>query len=205
MRARWIAGALLALLMGCDREHGVPEPQRAADQALELLKGVLDNKTAQLAGFDSPDQAQSARLGTPVDVYVVELDSLKKWTPKDDANAFILKNKSVEVVYPVLVNAQLKSTVSIFKAQDGYRPATFGNAEIARTLARYGREGAPFIVHVAVIGDYFIGRKSGNDVYLILPHDLDLPNLPAEKPLRSVDVLPQLAMLANEPDADMPR
>lgn len=210
MRAQWIASILLALLVGCDSDRtlrpAAPEPQRAANEALDLLKGVVDEETYRDAGFDSLEQASRAELGTPIEVYVVGLDQLKGWSERDDANALILKNKSVEAVYPVMIGNQVKSTVSIFKTEGGYRPATFGDAEIANALARYRRSDAAFIVRVPVAGTYFIGQKSDNEVYLTPVYEMArLPNSPPGRATRSADLLPQLAALAKAQDADMPR
>lgn len=209
MRAAFIASTALALLVGCDSnwtlQRATPDPQEAAERALSLLRDVIDEKNYRNAGFDSVEQARSAVLGKPMDVYVLRVDLLKGWNGQDDPNAKVLETKSVEVVYPVMVSQQAKSTVSIFKDDDGYRPATFGDAEIARILARYRRGDADFMVRVPVVGSYFIGRKSGNDVVLTSAYSVSTLPYQQGELVTAAELLPKLAMLAREPDADMPR
>jgi hypothetical protein len=209
MRAGRIASGVLVLLVGCDStwtlKGATPDPQESAKEALGLLQGVVDDKNYRTAGFDSVGEARRAVLGKPIDVYVLQVDKLKDWNRQGDPNAKVLETKSVEVVYPVMVGDQTKSTVSIFKDDDGYRPATFGDAEIARILARYRRSDADVIVQVPVVGSYFIGRRSDDQVSLIPAYSVRrLPYQPGQ-PVSSAELLPKLADLANEPESDMPR
>jgi len=54
-----------------------------------------------------------------------------------------------EVIYPVTVGGQPRSSVTVVKKNDGYTPSSFGNAEVARQLTRIrgDRMGDTFAVH----------------------------------------------------------
>ncbi|HEU4624295.1 MAG TPA: hypothetical protein VFS52_06005 [Steroidobacteraceae bacterium] len=210
MRAGWIVGAVLALLVGCDRhpklKPAAPEPQQAAGEALVLLKNVVNEQNYRALGFDSVDQARAAVLGRPLAVYELRRDELVDWNGTDE-KALVLRWKSAELVYPAMVGEQVKSTVSVFKEPAGYRPATFGNAQIARSLARYRQGTADFIVRVPALGMYFLGRESENEVLLTpVRSSGELPKFPPGVPVRAAELLPALAVLAKpEETAEYPR
>jgi hypothetical protein len=210
MRSLFIACTLLALLAACDRDSTLrpasPQPEQAAALALNLLQDLVDEHNYKQLGFDSPAQLKQAMLGQPLDIYIVGLDKLRQWGGEEGSDALVLQSKSEETVYPVLVGEQVKSTVSIFRQTAGYRPATFGNAEIARTLTRYRQGEADFIVRVPALGMYFIGRKAGDQVVLTpVRVDSRLPDFPPGRPVPSVQLLKQLGLLAKRPDAELPR
>jgi hypothetical protein len=212
MRTLFVTCALLVLLTACPRERmprdASPQQQPAAELALSRLRDLVsvDKENYKRVGFDSVAQVKEAGLGQPLDVYFVRRDKLREWKGQDP-DALVLQSKSEETVYPVLVDQQMKSTVSIFRdASAAYRPATFGNAEIARTLAHYGRGQGDFIVRVPAFAMYFIGRSAANQVELTpVRADSRLPDYPPGKPVPSVQILQQLALLAKRPGADLPR
>lgn len=211
LRAGWILSGVLALLAGCDSSwtlhRASPEPQPAAEKALELLQGVVDEQNYRNAGFASVDEARRAVLGKPLEIYVMRTDALRQWNGQGDANAVVLGEKSVEAVYPVIVDGQIRSTVSIFKDDEGYRPATFGDAEIARTLARYRKSDADFIVQVPLLGSYFIGQRSGNEVSVTLAYQAArLRGYQQGQQASPQELLPLLAGIARaDSKAEMPR
>ena len=201
---------LFVLLTACDRNpmpKDASPQQPAAKLALSLLRDLVsvDKENYKRVGFDSVAQVEQATLGQPLDVYFVRLDRLREWNGQDP-DALVLQSKSEETVYPVFVDQQMKSSVSIFKdASAVYRPATFGDAEIARSLAHYGRGQGDFIVRVPALAMYFIGRKVANQVELTpVRADSRLPDFPPGKPVPSVQILRQLAPLAKSLEDDLP-
>jgi hypothetical protein len=182
-------------LAACDWDwtlRGAAEqPEDAANLALNLLQDVVDEHNYKQLGFDSPAQAQQAVSGKqPLDVYIVRLDKLREWNGQEGgAEALVLQSKTSEVVYPVLVDTQVKSTVSIFRDKTGYRPAMFGNAQLAGTLARYRQSDADFIVRAPAFATYFIGRKTGDQVTLTpIEADARLPDFQPGKPVASIQI-----------------
>ena len=213
MRTLFVSFALLVLLTACGHRDPTsktasPQPQPAAELALSWLRDLVgeDEENNKESGFDSVEQVEQATLGQPLEVYFVRLDKLREWNG-EAPDALVLQSKSEETVYPVLVDKQMKSTVSIFRdAAAAYRPATLGNAEIARTLAQYGQGQGDFIVRVPAFGMYFIGRRAANQVELTpVRADSRLPDFPPGKPVPSVQILQQLVPLAKSMDAGLPR
>lgn len=84
-----------------------------ARQSLSALGELVTEQNAQQLGFESPRQAASATLGQPFPAYLVRLDELRAWHPGASADALL---KPLDrLIYPVLVDGKVRSSVTVEK------------------------------------------------------------------------------------------
>ena len=114
------------------------------------------------------------------------------------ADAASLLTRTAETVYPVMINGETKSSVTIVHKEGGYAPSSFGNAEIVKNLTRYRNPGgSDFMVRVPALNLYFLGRQVDNHLVLVaVSEDARLKLRPGE-PAPAETVLQQLVPLAN--------
>ncbi len=202
MRSLVTAIALVVLLAGCESKQTAkppsPQPQEGAQDALGVLQRLVNEQNYRAMGFDSVDEVKQAQLGPPLTVMNIPLDKLKSYQAGDDTQALLVK--SAETIYPVTVNAQVKSSVTIVHTEAGYKPASFGNAPIVKALSQYrqGEAGeGDFVVRVPALNMYFLARTvEGKTMIVPIADDLRLKLRPGEAvPLETA--LPDLVAAAN--------
>ncbi|MBK8255898.1 MAG: hypothetical protein IPK82_24925 [Polyangiaceae bacterium] len=107
-----------------------PTPQKAADEGLLRLKGLVDDETATELGFASGAEAQSATLGTPVEQRFVRLSALKAY--KAGAPVESVAPEVTHWIYPVLAGEQTKCQVWVEKVKEGFAPTQLGRPKAAK-------------------------------------------------------------------------
>lgn len=199
MRSFLIVAGLL-LLMGCSQENApkspVPEPEKAASDAVGILQKLVTDQNYKSFGFDSADEVKSAQLGQPLPVSVIGLDKLK------NAQAGVapdsLLTQSPETIYPVTVRGAVRSSVTIIHKAEGYAPASFGNAEIVKGLSRFRQAGNEFVLRIPAFNMYFLARRVENQVVLVPILDDPRMKVKAGEAVPLPRLLELLRPLANE-------
>lgn len=203
MRSLLLTCGLLLFMMGCQKSNEPPkspssQPQEAATTAIGVLQKMVTEKNFHALGFDSADQVKQAQLGEPLSIYDVGLDQLKTYKTGTDPNTLLVQ--SSRTLYPVTVNGQVKSSVTISHKESGYQASSFGNAEIIKSLSRYRQAQAAsgdFVVRIPAFNMYYLARRV--EKRLVLVPIIDDPRLKL-KPGEAVSaetVLDQLVPLAN--------
>jgi hypothetical protein len=172
MRFRLITSVVLVplLIVACQNQGKPPPPtpqaSDAASGALGVLRQLVTPQNFRAMGFDSAEEVSRAQLGAPLPVNNIGLDQLKQYQPGTDPAALI--KPTSETVYPILVDGNVKSSLTIVKKGDGYAPSAFGNADVAKRLGRYraGAEGDVFIVRVPALNFYFVGQRTAKGILL---------------------------------------
>ena len=155
--------SLAAASCGKKFGEGAPLPvgdsSQAAANALDTLRALVTEQNYKNLGFDSVSEVKNAALGAPLPVYEIGLDRLKGYEAGQDGNALLTPTE--EILYPVAVGGETRSSVSVVKKERGYVPSSFGKASIAKGLARFrGQDtAATFAVHIPILGLYFLGRR----------------------------------------------
>ncbi|HEX3765981.1 MAG TPA: hypothetical protein VHW23_45105 [Kofleriaceae bacterium] len=180
-----IVASCVILLAACsrscgERHEGAPAPVGSADLAalsgLRMFQHLVTPQNCQSLGFDSVEQAKRAVLAAPMLVFEIGWDRLKSFHPGDDVSRVLALTSSI--IYPVAVDAQPRSGVTVVKKPEGYVPASFGNAETVCALAQI-RTTNPvdvFAVFVPVLGMYFLAARTASG--LMLTPALEYPDLP---------------------------
>jgi hypothetical protein len=203
MRSRFlIEGLLLLFLLGCQRSGksttASARPEQAAAFAIGVLQRLVTEQNFRSLGFDSPEQVKRAQPGQPLAVFDVGLDQLKAYKPGVDPDHVL--QQSARIIYPVTVDGQVKSSITITHKESRYQASNFGDAEIIKRLSRYRLnqpEGSDFIVRVPAFNMYFLGRRvEGRLVLVPIIDDPRLKLTPGEAVGADI-VLEQLVPLAN--------
>lgn len=109
-----------------------PSPQKAAEEGLLRLKGLVDDETAAELGFASVAEAQSATLGPPVEQRFVKLSALKEY--KSGAPVESIAPEVTHWAYPVRAGEQTNCQVLVEKVQKGFAPTQLGRPKAAKKL-----------------------------------------------------------------------
>jgi hypothetical protein len=166
---RWIPILALLACTSCGYllpAPPTPQPEDAAAQALQELVTLVDAGNYRDLGFDTVGEVRRAGLGQPMAVFDVRLDGLKTYVAGQSVDALLAR--SPETIYPVVVDNTVKSSVVITRGQAGYTPAEFGRAFLVRRAApfRHG-QGGEFIVRIAALNSYFLGRRDAGGMELV--------------------------------------
>ena len=200
MRSTIVTAVLVLVMAGCQQDRGKPkppspQPQQAAGDALGVLQKLVNDQNYKAMGFDSADEVKQAQLAQPLTVYNIGLEQLKGY--KTGANPDSLLTKNSETIYPVTVNGQVKSSVSVVQKSGGYEPSSFGNAAIVKSLAGYRQSESDFVVRVPAFNMYFLGRRVENRLLLIPIVEDPRLKVRAGEPVPAETVLEQLVPIAN--------
>ncbi len=116
-------------------------------------------------------------LGTPIPVYFVGLETLRKFTPGDDPNTLLTSPH--EMIYPVLVDGNVRCSLGLKEQGGEWQVRTYGRPRLSRALAKIrdsqtAAGAAPedyFAVEIPSMYLVFIGRKNGEALLLTHVHD----------------------------------
>ena len=172
-----------------------------AQQSLEVFSQVANDGNYRSLGFDSLAEIRSARAEPAIPVYMVGLDTLRRYARGSDPVALLMPLD--KAIVPLSVQGQVKSSVSVEMRDGRWSVESYGAPNLARALARArvavanaAQGAAPFAVHVPALNSYFLGHREGTR--LMLTTVIDDPNLkvPAGRTLPAEDVFATLAPIA---------
>lgn len=196
-----ILGVLVPLLIVACQDQGKPPPltpqaSEAANGALSVLRQLVTAQNFRSMGFDSLDEVSRAQLGAPLSVSNIGLEQLKQYQPGTDPAALLTLTS--ETVYPVVVDGNVKSSLTIMKRDGGYAPSAFGNADVAKRLGRYRQSvgAGAFIVRVPALNFYFVGQRTPAGLSLTPIVSDPRLRLPEGQPAPADQVLAQLVPVA---------
>ncbi len=131
-------------------------------------------------------------------MFEIGLNQLKEYKP--GINPDTLLTPSSKTIYPVTVNSEVKSSVTISHKDNGYQASSFGSADIIKSLSRYRRAEAPgndFVVRVPAFNMYYLGRHVNSRLQLVPIIDDTRLKLKTGEAVPAETVLEQLVPLAN--------
>lgn len=208
----WIAAAAICAAgvgtFGCtpqvsDNRHAESEqapPQQettldgAAQAGLAALKELSTGPGAQSLGITAAD-AENASLGRGYEMFTVGLDQLREYQP--GASAAPLIKPSPDTIIPVVVNGQVRSSMTITRTERGFVATEIGGSEMMQAIARSAeRTPSDFLLRVPALGMQFVGRRvEGRTLLRLATPDPRLRLQPgAEMPAE--EVLAQLVPIA---------
>lgn len=158
------------LMMGCQPKQPAPkppaqQPQQAATDAIGTLQKLVNEENYKSLGFQSLDEVKQAQTGQPFEVQNLGLDKLKSYKAGADPNSLLVP--STETIYPVNVGNAVRSGITIVHKQQGYEPASFGNADIVQRLSANRQNPGDFVVRIPAFNLYFIARRVETRIVLV--------------------------------------
>ena len=208
---RWILAvpvlAALACTTGCAQpdadnrqasNQSEPKQERTVDEAtragLAAFKELTQGDNARSLGL-TPGEGANATLGQQYEVFTVGLDQLRAYRP--GVAAASLLNASPNVVIPILVNGQVRSSMTITRTEQGYVASEIGGAGLMQATARAAeRTPGDFLVRVPALGLQFVGHREGDRVMLSLTTPDPRLKLQPGAPMPADQVLQQLVPIA---------
>ena len=217
LQSRALRGALVAAIALCvavpgiaqDKQRGaaqeavedtlapLPTADAAAAQGLEILRAVVATQDAGELGFASREDVARAALGPPMPVFVVGLDALRAYAAGADAKRIVEPVKSV--VYPVLVDGEVRSSITVEGQDSGWSMASVGNSALVMAVAKVRRSISAekvAMVRVLALNLVFLGEESATGWRLTPILDDTSVKLRAGVSETAADVFARLAPIA---------
>lgn len=168
----------------------------AAKAGLATLAQLVNEKNYAALGFGSPDEVRQATLGEPLQFYRVRLDALRAFNESSDAEKLL--EDARRSLYPVEVRQRVASSIVVTQSRDGWRATDFGNAALARTVTRYRKGPADFVVHVPALKVYFVAKRTEGTLMLTPIADDPRADFKAGEPIPAAVAFKRLQKAAQE-------
>lgn len=145
------------------------DPKAAATFGLEEIRmvGLLPDRDhemyAQALGLSSASETLVAELGVGLRTYDVPLIKLKTFQETDDPASLLLDVH--EIIFPVLVEGQPRSSLTIAELEQGkgWRVLKKGRATLIRLIEQYRTSNKDNLVVISALGLRFLSRGSQAD------------------------------------------
>jgi hypothetical protein len=132
--------AVLASALLASAAHAAPpaptdpnDPVAVATQSLSTLGQLVTQDTYAAMGFQSLDEVAKAKLGSPVSVYMIQLDELKTLDPAADPKSVMHDLK--ERLFPVHVGGSTRTAIVVRQDAAGkWKMASVGDAATVKLL-----------------------------------------------------------------------
>ncbi|NQT93331.1 MAG: hypothetical protein HQ559_11270 [Lentisphaerae bacterium] len=168
-----LLGIVLAVTpaAGADKE----EMARDAQGALKTMRSLVTEQTYKLLGFDSPGEAETAKLGEPMQVFMVRLDDLREY--KDGADVGDMLRGGDEYIFPVEVNRKTRASI-VMMGKDRMKAVAFGWPNRTRLLTEYRGMVAErakvspssiFVVRIPALNRYFVAFEDEEGMLMMAP------------------------------------
>jgi hypothetical protein len=173
------------------------DPVAVATQSLSTLSNLATKDTYASLGFQSLDEVAKAKLGSPVSVYMIQLDELKKADLAADPKSLMHDMK--ERLFPVHVGGSTRTALVVRQGTDGtWKLVSVGDAQSVKLLdgARAlhskatGKSHEYILVKIPAIYQMFLARTDGEGkMHLITLHEdkaMGAAKKGEERPARTV-------------------
>lgn len=172
-----VSAALLASMGGC-RKTGCRTPNTPKDTTYlsdgdtplkAAQKSLYDNRALmeedfEAMGFESRAEVSAATLGTPIPVFLVQIDSVKNLAKgaKPDSQFIDIRRW----YFPLMVNGQVRSSIVVEQYPYGYVAVSFGDAPLIKGIAEVSNKllalfpGTPILVQIPAMSLFIVGVGS---------------------------------------------
>ncbi len=179
----------------------------AASDSLSTLRELVA-KNPQLRGFQSAAEADGAALALALPVYMVGINDLLAFRKGDNPNGLLFDKK--EVMYPITVNGDVRSSVIVRQSDDGtWGVAIFGRGPVAKA-AHEGRSALAAkrgtaqsdvsLIEIPMLGVRLLGNSEKGALMLTALQDIPGTELRAGDTRAANDVFAVLHTLAENVD-----
>jgi hypothetical protein len=150
-----------------------PAIREVAERSLAVLKKQIKPDNFERSGFLSAEESRTATLGNPIRVLFVRLDELRDFSSGKDVKALL--HDLGELIYPVVVNREVRTSITLGEKEGRWRFTRFGPSRLAIALLGDNRAQVEAlavsptdvsVVRVAALGTYFLGHQTGGGMVL---------------------------------------
>lgn len=150
------------------------EIQRVASEALVTFSKLVTKENYKQMGFESSEEVLMAKLGQPLQDFMVRLDQLKEYQPASDPDKLLSGGN--QVVYPLLVTEQVRSSITIGEINGNWKAVSFGSPKfikLSNTILTKSAEvtgispSSYFVVRVPALNLVFLGYRIDNKLMLV--------------------------------------
>ena len=181
---------LISKSLAQDVLNGNADPTKAANDALLLASKIVTEESAPKLGFPNLAVLAHARLGAPVQQYVMSTPRLKARTARQGANEML--EKGPVLYYPIEGDPTIHAIIRMRKKNGVWRLATFGSPAVASAWQQLQKFGGEFLVEVESSEVALSGRKQGTQLLVTSLFDHPQLGLAARVERKAEDVLPAL-------------
>lgn len=191
------------------RAQLVQQSKPEAVRLLGQLGKLVTPENHDRMGFANVEQARSATLGEPLQVYKVWLNELKTYQAGTDPAKLL--HGGEELMYPVVAGNEVRSSVTVAKIAGQWKQIAVGKTELMRLVGQAKQEVSSqkgfaelhFIVRIPAMNLAFIGYR--NEGKLMLVPLLDDPRFDFKTGtvIPASEVFKKIAPAARE-QSDMP-
>jgi len=197
MNTKIFLAAIILLLSIQSQGQRLP-PDSTASRAIASLRKSINPANFKLFGLSSVEEAARLRLGSsPIEVYMIRLDSLKNFQDGDGRTTLISNN---QVVYPLYSGDNLVSSVKLDFDGKSWSVESFGDRTLItnyqRALANTPQSGKKYIIRIPALNVYFSAVEN-NGIQVTLLGDEQMGDLKPGTTTTLQDALLKLKPLAN--------
>ncbi|MGA2740146.1 MAG: hypothetical protein ABSG65_22230 [Bryobacteraceae bacterium] len=152
-------------------QEAVAGTKAVAEEALTRLRGLAGGDRYRLFGFASSEEISQAVLGAGVPVFDIGTEDLKRYSPGSDIAALLIACR--QVIYPILVASQVRSSVTIVRMKDAWRFGEYGRAltatalnDAVKSIGNLTGSRAAFIASVPAQSVYLKGKFTAAGIQL---------------------------------------
>jgi hypothetical protein len=183
----------------------------AAAGSLATLADLVGGDSPAKRGFNSIAEAKSASIGGGVPVKFVRLDQLTAYKAGREKT---LLTDTRQVVYPVTVGGDVRTSVTVQQQSDGtWQITKYGSANLAKTLDSAVQRvavkkavdaGSVSLVEIPTVGATFMSHTERDALMLTALYDVPGTSLTAGSTLPAGEVFSALSKVAAQVNPDLP-
>ena len=177
---RLLLSLFIALLLAASqaRAQGAAAPfseiQPIAQKALKTFSRLVTKENYGRMGFEDPEEVRLATLGAPLQDFMVRLDKLKDYAPGGRLGELLTATD--QVIYPVLVKGQVRSSITISKTGGSWQAVSFGGPNFMKLISGTLEENtkatrldslAYQVVRIPSLNLLFLGFRLNNELMFV--------------------------------------
>jgi hypothetical protein len=184
---------------------------KAAAVSLNSFSKLITNRNFRMMGFESRDEVRRATLDKSIREYVIELSSIKGF--KENMNPEKLLVRTRTLVYPVLIDSSIRTSLTIAYRNNRWESQSFGYSNLTKIIAALmnAKSKEPgfsrnvfFIVRVPAFNLAFLGYRFKGTLTLIPLFDSPAFDLKTGIPVPA-SIVVKVLKTASEEYKDLPR
>jgi len=150
------------------------ETQPVAQKALKTFSRLVTKENYKRMGFEDPEEVRTATLGAPLQDFIVRLDKLKSYAPGGRLDELLTATD--QVIYPVLVKDQVRSSITISKTGESWQAVSFGGPNFIKLISSTLKENtkttrldssAYQVIRVPSLNLFFLGFRLNNELVFV--------------------------------------